>query len=353
MLLTSVKDAPCPSVLCHNGSLDSHGLNIHLFLYSLHAPFLHQSESCLCVSCNILVLSSFSHAEVSCFSINEALCVSSSLSCPHSSSFLSYIRSLACSFFFPWGNLFWVSAFLNCTGSQCCKDMEERGRSLVLVKMVNHPLALWSIGSSPQIWVAVTAPPANQLQDVNHKACVYMYLLPFIFLFSPKSVWHCRWLEHTLKCWNLSNNPVSWNYLVIDKQMKKYHLANNHNIQGWKLPYYTRRSSVPQCSCFSQATLNICRFSYKGVLQADLMPFGRRSRLGPALRLSLPLCWFLATLCQLCVSFCGLWVTRFSPQRVSMTLCVVTPSDSYHPICASFFLLQNLMDLFSFSFSPG
>lgn len=99
MLLASVKSPPCSSVLYHKGSLNSHGLHTHLLLHSLHAPLLHWSGSCLCVSCNIPVLSSFSYAKVSCFSIHEALCVSSSLFCPLSSSFLSSILSLARSFF--------------------------------------------------------------------------------------------------------------------------------------------------------------------------------------------------------------------------------------------------------------
>lgn len=98
-----------------------------------------------------------------------------------------------------------------------------------------------------------------------------MYLSPFIFLFFTKI--NTTLPEHSPKCGNSSNNPASCSYLVIDKHTEKCHLANNHNIQGWKPPFCTPRPSVSQCNsfCFFFSRL-YWSFSYKAVLQIDLIP---------------------------------------------------------------------------------
>ena len=143
VLHTSVKDPPCSSVLYRKGSLNSHGLNAHLFLHSLHAPFVHQGESYLCVPCNILVSSSFSQAKVSCVSVHEALCVSSSLFCPHSFSFHSSILSLALTFFPSLREFVLGISVSNLYWEQVLQEYGRKGGILNAGKEDgSHPLAL-------------------------------------------------------------------------------------------------------------------------------------------------------------------------------------------------------------------
>lgn len=155
MLLTSVKDPPCCSVLLEF-TWSEH------FLHSLHAPFVHQSESCLCVSCNMLVSSSFSHAKVSCFSIREALRVFLSLFCPHSSSFLSCILSLALTFFPSLRQFVLGVSISKLYWEQVLQGYGRKGGILNTGEEDgSHPLALGSIGHYSQIWMAETAESAN------------------------------------------------------------------------------------------------------------------------------------------------------------------------------------------------
>lgn len=154
---------------------------------------------------------------------------------------------------------------------------------------------------------------------------MYTYLPPFVSLFSPNQYDTAHCLEHCLKCWNSSDNPASWNCLVKDKHMEECHSANNHNIQGWKLPQCMLRSSVPQHSCFFEATLNICQFSYKAVLKTDLiLPWWEI--LTDPYSVGLPSVVLVPhhSLRQLCM---GLW--GLSDSNVFPTTCMHVPLCSY------------------------
>lgn len=134
------------------------------------------------------------------------------------------------------------------------------------------------------------------------------------------SIFHC--LEHSLKCWNLPNNLASWNYLVIDKSMEKWHLSNNHNIYEWKLPYCTNRSTVLKHRFIS----GLDQFPYDAVLQQLSYKSLARNQ---AAHYCVCLCPIVLTphhsLCQHCT---GLWALSdtevFSTTSMHIPLCSYT-----------------------------
>lgn len=127
-----------------------------------------------------------------------------------------------------------------------------------------------------------------------------------------------------MKCWNLSNNLASWNYLVIDKSMEKCHLSNNYNIQEWKSPYCTNRPAVLKHRGFLLGWISfITELFYRLVLQV----FGKKSGC-PLFCVSVPLFSFLTTLYVSMARACGLWVTmKFSSQPI----CIFCYSIYAHP----------------------
>lgn len=175
------------------------------------------------------VLYSFSHAKVSCFSIPEALCVSSSLFGPHSSSFFSSILSLAWSSFVSLRQFVLGVSISKVDWDQVLQGYGGKGGIINAGTLI----------SRSQIEMAETAASANWLQEVTSP--VHMCTLPLSFSYSHQNqydVFHCP--EHSLRCWNTSGNPASWNYLVIDQHTEK---------------------CCPLVQLFFQPTLNIWQFS--------------------------------------------------------------------------------------------